>query len=89
MDNLSVHKNEAVRAKIEACGCRLVFLPAYSPDFSPIENAFSKLKGFLRKAKVRTQETLEVAITAGLRTIHANDARAWFDHCGFYIAQSL
>lgn len=89
MDNLSVHKNEAVREKIEACGCRLVFLPAYSPDFSPIENAFSKLKGFLRKAKARTQEALEAAITAGLQTIHASDARAWFDHCGFPITQSL
>ena len=88
MDHLSVHKNEAVREKIEACGCRLVFLPAYSPDFSPIENAFSKLKNFLRKAKARTQETLEAALTAGLQTIHASDARAWFDHCGFPIAQS-
>ena len=88
MDNLSVHKNEAVREKIEACGCRLVFLPAYSPDFSPIEHAFSKLKTFLRQAKARTQETLEAAITAGLQTIHANDACAWFNHCGFPIAQS-
>ncbi len=88
MDNLSVHKNETVREKIEACGCRLVFLPAYSPDFSPIENAFSKLKNFLRKAKARTQEALETAIAAGLQTIHANDARAWFEHGGFAIAQS-
>ena len=88
MDNLSVHKNDAVRAKIEACGCRLVFLPAYSPDFSPIEHAFSKLKSFLRKAKARTQEALEAAIAAGLQTICASDARGWFDHCGFPIAQS-
>ena len=85
---MSVHKNETVREKIEACGCRLVFLPAYSPDFSPIENAFSKLKNFLRKAKARTREALETAIAAGLQTIHASDARAWFDHCGFAIAQS-
>lgn len=88
MDNLSVHKNEAVRQKIEACGCRLVFLPAYSPDFSPIENAFSKLKGFLRKAKARTQEALEATIAAGLATITSSDARGWFNHCGFPIAQS-
>ncbi len=88
LDNLSVHKNEAVREKVEARGCRLLFLPAYSPDFNPIEHAFSKLKQFLRKAKARTQETLETAIAAGLRTILASDARGWFGHCGFPIAQS-
>ena len=88
MDNLSVHQNETVREKIGACGCRLVFLPADSPDFRPIENAFSKLRNFLRKAKARTQEALEAAVAAGLQTIHANDARAWFDHGGFPIAQS-
>ncbi len=83
MDNLSVHKNEAVRQRIEACGCRLVFLPAYSPDFNPIEHAFSKLKGFLRKAKARTQETLEAAIAAGLAALTARDASGWFKHCGY------
>ena len=87
LDNLSVHKNETVRQKIEACGCRLVFLPAYSPDFNPIECAFSKLKNFLRKAKARTQEALEAAIAAALATINAANARAWFAHCGFPIAQ--
>jgi transposase len=87
LDNLCVHKNAAVRQKIEACGCRLVFLPAYSPDFNPIECAFSKLKAFLRKAKARTQAALEAAITAGLATITGENARAWFGHCGFPIAQ--
>ena len=81
LDNLSAHKNEAVRERIEACGCRLVFLPAYRPDFNPIEHAFSKLKSFLRKAKARTQETLEAAIAAGLATITLKDARGWFKHC--------
>lgn len=89
MDNLSVHKNQAVREQIEAAGCRLVYLPAYSPDFNPIEHAFSKLKGFLRKAKARTQEALEAAITEGLATINADNARAWFKHCQFPIAQLL
>ena len=83
MDNLSVHKNDAVREKIAACGARLVFLPAYSPDFNPIEHAFAKLKGFLRKAKARTQETLEAAIAAGLATITSQDAQGWFKHCDF------
>ena len=83
LDNLSVHKNEQVREKIEAAGCRLWFLPAYSPDFNPIEHAFAKLKAFLRKAKARTQETLEAAITAGLATVTAQNAHGWFKHCEF------
>ena len=83
LDNLSVHKNAAVQAKIEAAGCRLLFLPAYRPDFNPIEHAFAKLKQHLRKAKARTQETLEAAIAAGLATITAQDARGWFKHCEF------
>ena len=90
MDNLSAHKNEAVKERIEACGCRLLFLPAYSPDFNPIEHAFSKLKAFLRKAKARTQTTLEAAIAAGLATITAQNAHGWFKHCEFPLpAQSF
>ena len=83
MDNLQVHKAEAVRQRIEACGCRLVFLPRYSPDFNPIEGAFSKLKTFLRRVQARTREGLEAAIAAGLHTITAQDARGWFEHCGY------
>jgi transposase len=83
MDNLRVHKAEAVRARIEACGCRLVFLPRYSPDFNPIEGAFSKLKTFLRRVGARTREALEAAIDAGLQTISAQDAQGWFRHCGY------
>ena len=83
LDNLSVHKNAAVEARINACGCRLVFLPRYSPDFNPIEGAFSKLKAFLRRTAARTQRTLERAIAAGLATITAQDAQGWFQHCGF------
>ena len=83
MDNLAVHKNEAVRERIAAAGCRLWFLPAYSPDFNPIEHAFSKLKAHLRKASARTQEALEAAIAAGLAAVTAQDARGWFKHCAF------
>lgn len=90
LDNLAVHKSEEVRAKIEARGCRLWFLPAYSPDFNPIEHAFAKLKTFLRKARARSQDTLQSAIGAGLDTITAQDARGWFKHCGFPLsAQSF
>jgi transposase len=61
----------------------LVFLPRYSPDFNPIEGAFSKLKTFLRRVGARTREALEAAIDAGLQTISAQDAQGWFRHCGY------
>ena len=83
LDNLSVHKAEAVRALIEARGCALLFLPPYSPDFSPIEHAFSKIKAFLRAVGARSQEALEEAIRLALDTITPQDARAFFEHCGY------
>ena len=83
MDNLSSHQSERVRKAIEACGCQLLFLPTYSPDFSPIEGAFSKLKTFLRRLEARTQETLLEAIAQGLLTITPADALGWFTHCGY------
>ena len=83
LDNLSVHKSAAVAGRIAAAGCRLLFLPTYSPDFNPIEGAFGKLKAFLRRAAARTRDALEIAITAGLATIGASDARGWFKHCGY------
>jgi transposase len=86
MDQLNVHKATPVRQRIEACGCRLVFLPAYSPDFNPIEEAFSKLKTYLRRQKARTRERLGAAIDAGLQRLTAQDARGWFRHCGFAVA---
>jgi transposase len=86
MDQLNVHKAAAVRQRIEACGCRLEFLPAYSPDFNPIEEAFSKLKTYLRRQKARTRERLGQAIDDGLQRLTAQDARGWFRHCGFAVA---
>ena len=83
MDNLSVHKDERVVPLITGAKCRLVYLPAYSPDFTPIEQAFSKLKTFLRRAEARTREALEEAITAALATITATDATGWFTACGY------
>jgi transposase len=82
-DNLSVHKSARAQKLIEAAGCHVKFLPPYSPDFAPIELAFSKLKTFLRRAQARTRSTLDEAITAGLATITATNARAWFTHCGY------
>ena len=89
MDNLSAHKGEGVRELVEAAGCEVLFLPSYSPDFSPIEEAFSKLKGRLRRAQARTKETLVEAIGQALDAITPEDARGWFGHCGYALAQSL
>ena len=84
-DNLSVHKSVVARRMIEAAGCQVRFLPPYSPDFAPIEQAFSKLKTVLRRRQARTRAALDAAITAGLATITAADARAWFAHCGYHL----
>lgn len=82
-DNLSVHKSAVAQRLIEAAGCQIRFLPPYSPDFAPIELAFSKLKTFLRRVGARDRAALDDAIAAALRTITAADARGWFAHCGY------
>jgi transposase len=87
LDNLSVHKAAAVRDAIEAARCSLVFLPPSSPDFSPIELAFAKLKTALRAAGARSHEALHAAIARALRRITASDARGYFKHCGYVFAQ--
>ena len=86
-DNLAVHKNQQLRQLIAAQGCQVRFLPPYSPDFAPIEHAFSKLKTTLRQAGARTRPALEDAIAAGLATITAHDAQAWFRHCGYTLPE--
>ncbi len=83
MDNLSVHKSGWVRELIEEKGCRLWLLPSYSPDFNPIEEAFSKVKGLLRKAKARTLQALFEATAEALRAVSKEDARGYFEHCGY------
>ncbi len=85
MDNLGAHKTKRVKELIEARGCELVFLPPYSPDFSPIEEAFSKIKALLRKVKARERGTLVEAIGRALSAITAQDARGFFGHCGYPI----
>jgi transposase len=83
MDNLSVHKAGWVRDLIEQKGCQLWLLPSYSPDMNPIEEAFSKVKNLIRKAKARTLEAL-FAVTAGaLEALSEEDARGFFDDCGY------
>jgi transposase len=87
MDNLSVHKGKWVRELIEGKGCKLWLLPSYSPDLNPIEEAFSKVKTLLRKAKARTLEGLFEATAKALWAISADDARGYFDHCGYVKTQ--
>jgi transposase len=83
MDNLSAHKGERIRDLIEEQGCELVYLPSYSPDFNPIEEAFSKIKRLLRKAEARTKEALVEAIGWALSAVTSRDARAFFEHCSY------
>jgi len=86
MDNLPVHHAHDVRAAIEAVGAKLVFLPPYSPDLSPIELCWSKLKQLLRSAKARTRDALDQALTEIINhCISADDALGWFAHCGLLI----
>lgn len=89
LDNLGAHKSKKVAELIEARGCHLLFLPSYSPDFSPIEEAFSKLKNGLRRAGARTREDLQEAICQALLTITAQDAQGWFRHCGYLPTQGI
>lgn len=85
MDNLSAHKVDGIRERIESCHAQLLYLPPYSPDLNPIENAWSKFKEFIRAAKARTKEALDLAVTDALKTITADNAAAWFRHCGYGI----
>jgi transposase len=72
-----------VRELIEERGCELLFLPPYSPDLNPIEEAFSKVKGLLRRAGARTREALIAAMGRALDAVTNRDARGFFEHCGY------
>ena len=83
MDNLSAHKGERLRGLVESVGCELLYLPPYSPDFNPIEEAFSKVKGLLRKTGARSRKALVEAMGKALDAVTARDARGFFEHCGY------
>ena len=89
LDNLGAHKGERVRELVEGRGCALLFLPAYSPDFSPIEEAFSKLKALLRRERARTKEALVEALGRALDAVSEWDVRGFFAHCGYPIRAQL
>ena len=83
MDNLSVHKSPKANALIQGAGASVKFLPAYSPDFNPIEKTWSKLKALLRKQRPRTREAIEEVIATALDLITEQDALGWFLHAGY------
>lgn len=83
LDNYSIHTDSKIRELVEAKNCELRFLPTYSPDFNPIENAFSKIKALLKKARATTQDTLSHAIKHACNAITLQDTLAWFRLCGY------
>ena len=85
MDNLSAHKVAGIEALIQARGAHLIYLPPYSPDFNPIELAWSKVKTILRRLKARTFPDLIEALKQALLAVTPQDARGWFAHCGYAI----
>jgi transposase len=88
VDNVGAHKPDRMRSLVEAAGCRLIFLPAYSPDLSPVEEAFSKIKTVVKAAAARTRAALDAAIAAALAAVTAGDAAGWFAHAGYFTPQT-
>lgn len=84
LDNCSIHKGEDIKQLIEEAGARLIFLPPYSPDFSPIENCFSKVKSILRSLEARSYPELVNAIEEAFAQVSLEDLRNWFTHCCYY-----
>jgi transposase len=83
MDNLRAYNVAGMSSTINARGANILYLPPYSPDLSPIEQCWSKLKTYLRNVRARTREAFEAAMTNAVATITATDARGWFAHAGY------
>jgi transposase len=83
MDNLGAHRPSKVRELIEERGCEIIYLPSYSPDLNPIEEALSKIKHLLRKIRARTKEALIEAMGRALASVGAEDVRGFFVNCGY------
>jgi transposase len=83
MDNLSAHKVSGIETAIQEAGATLLFLPPYSPDFSPIEQCWSKVKTLLRGIKARTREALDLALKGVIDAVSQSDAQGWFNDCGY------
>jgi transposase len=89
LDNLSAHKSQRTKELIEERGCQLLYLPAYSPDLNPIEEAFSKIKGALRKVQARTREALIEALGVAISAVTTRDAHGFFEHGGYRLPVHL
>jgi transposase len=81
--NIIATRFQRIRELIEGRGCELIYLPPYSPDFNPIEEVFSKIKGILRRIETRTREVLVGALDEAISAVTARDARGFFEHCGY------
>jgi transposase len=88
LDNLGAHRASRIEEITASCGAQVLWLPPYSPDFSPIELMWSKVKAYLKKVKARTQTELEKAIAEALETITLSDCRNWFRHCGYEVTRN-
>ncbi|QKG55659.1 IS630 family transposase (plasmid) [Hymenobacter sp. BRD128] len=88
LDNLRVHHLTGLREWLARRGIEVLFLPPYSPDFTPIEQAWSKLKTKLRHAQARTRDALEEALHTAIDWLTGPDAKAWFNHCGYHVHRS-
>jgi transposase len=83
MDRLGAHRPRRVKELLEHRGCELVYLPSYSADLNPMEEAFSKVKHILRKTAARTKEGLIEAMGRALAAVDVEDVRGFFVHCGY------
>lgn len=88
LDNLSAHHASRIEEVAEERGARVIWLSPYSPDFSPIELMWSKIKTAMRAAKARTREELERALMAALKLVTKSDCRSWFGHCGYQVTSN-
>ena len=88
LDNLTAHRASRIEEVAAECGARLIWLSPYSPDFSPIEMMWSKIKAYMRAAKARTREELEQAFDAALKLITEADCLGWFAHCGYHVTSN-
>lgn len=86
LDNLNVHKASQIEAAVRAVGASVVWLPAYSPDMTPIEQCWSKIKAYLRSVKARTRAALDAALAQAIKLVTTSDALGWFTYCGYKVA---
>ena len=87
LDNLGAHKASRIKEVAEGRGAQVLWLSPYSPDFTPIEQCWSKIKTYLRGAKARTENELKKALAQAIGLVTKADIRGWFRHCGYSIAR--